>query len=283
MRPRALAVAIGLLGALVVAACSKERIPSAEKDGATGPVGATGASSADAQAKWDEMVPKPEEAPTLPASWTDPTVVAALAERCDFTPTLPLPPNAGDLRRNRFLCAKGATPRAADAGPDLCWPYRAACETRCKGQCESCGRGCVGACATCIQACSAGGSASDCRKACATTCAGCRETCTTKWESCDAADCTREHDACAGRLASLWEKNDCATRCRTYGVCTARCSGPDTGKCLAKCKSAVAPALPACLDKCTSATSPERESCEVKCYESAPCAPALCKDPPGAR
>ena len=59
--------------------------------------------------------------------------------------------------------------------------------------------------------------------------------------------------------------------------------GADTGKCLAKCTTAVAPALPACLDKCAYVVSPEHEMCEVKCYETAPCAPALCRDQPAAR
>ena len=281
MTKRALGVAMGSLGMLVIAACSKERMPAGEKDGASG--ANASASSANVQAKWDEMVPKPEEVPKLPASWTAPKVVAALAERCEYTPMLLLPPNAGDLRPNRFLCAKGSTPREADAGRDLCHPYEYACEQRCKGQCESCGKGCVDACKTCVQPCIDAGSRGDCKNGCATTCAECKESCTTKWESCDAADCTKEHDACAARLTTLWEKNDCATRCRTYGACAGQCSGADTGKCLAKCTTAVAPALPACLDKCASVVSPEHEICEVKCYEAAPCAPALCRDHPAAR
>lgn len=271
---------MGSLCVLGIAACSKERMPAGEKDNAIRPTAS--ASSANTQATWDEMVPKLEEAPKLPASWTDPKVVAALMDRCEYEPMRLLAPNTGDLRPNRLLCAKGSSPPAADAGRDLCRPYEYACEVRCKGQCDSCGKGCVDACKTCVQPCS-DGSRGDCRKGCATTCAECREACSTKWESCNAADCTKEHDACAARLATLWEKNSCATRCRTYSSCAGECSGADTGKCLAKCTAAVAPALPACLDKCAYVVSPAHEMCEVKCYETAPCAPALCREPPAAR
>lgn len=281
MTKRALGVAMGSLGMLAIAACSKERTPAGEKDSASATASSATASSA--TARWDEMVPEPPEAPTLPASWTDPKVVAALAESCEYRPTRPLPPNAGDLRPNRFLCVKGSTPRAADAGRDLCRPYESACEQRCNGRCESCDKGCVDVCRSCAQPCSDAGSHSDCKKGCAATCAGCMESCTSKWESCNAADCSKEHDACAARLTTLWKKNDCATRCRTYSSCASQCSGADTGKCLAKCTAAVAPALPACLDRCAYVTSPEHEMCEVKCYETAPCAPALCREEPAAR
>ena len=272
---------LGVLGiaAFAIAACTKERVPSGDKDR----VSVASTSSANVQARWDEMVPKPEEAPELPASWTDPRVVVALAERCEHRPMRFVPPNAGDLRPNRFLCQTGATPPAADAGRDLCHPYRYACEERCKGHCESCGKGCVDACTTCARPCSDAGSRGDCKRGCAATCAECNEVCTRKWESCNAEDCTKEHEACAARLATLWEKNNCASRCRTYSACVGQCSGADTGKCLAKCTTAVAPALTACLDKCAYVVSPEHEVCEVRCYETAPCAPALCRDQPVAR
>lgn len=98
MTKPALAVAMVLLG---IAACSKERMPAAEKDGASAPT-ASASSASSANARWDEMVPDPQEAPKLPASWTDPKVVAALAESCEYRLMRPLPPNIGDLRPNRF-------------------------------------------------------------------------------------------------------------------------------------------------------------------------------------
>lgn len=256
----------------VAAACTKGRAPAGEKAKDS----SASADSASLQAKWDEMVPKPDEGRKLPASWTDPKVVAALAERCDYAPARPLPPNVGDISLNRFLCRLGPTLSTRDAGRDPCAPYADACEAKCAGACTSCDDVCVGACKACVQPCADG----DCKKSCATSCAVCKEACTTTWEACTAGACSKEHDACTARLTASWAKNGCAKRCEAYGECAARCSGPDPGRCLAKCTAAVAPALPACLDKCAYVASPAHEMCEVKCYETAPCAPALCRDPP---
>lgn len=256
---------IGVGALLLAVACTKGR-DAPEKDRAP-PAPET---SASVQSRWDEMVPKPEEPRRLPASWTDPKVVAALAKRCDYAPARELPGNVGDLTPNRFLCRKGigsSVAQGPDAGRDLCRPYQSACEEKCKGGCLSCDTACVDACKTCVQPCSE--DAGECKQGCATKCAECKEACTTKWETCNAADCAKEHDACTARLRALWEKNDCEKRCATFRACT----GP-------KCETAVAPALSACLDKCAYIASPEHEMCEVKCYESAPCAPALCANPP---
>src|SRR5437879_2550593 len=125
MTKRAIGIATVLLG---VAACAKERVPAREKEKDSSAT----ADSTSVQAKWDEMVPKPAEAPKLPASWTDPKVVAALAKECEYTPARSLPPNVGDLSPNRFLCAKGYGRLVADAGRDLCDPYEYACEEKCK-------------------------------------------------------------------------------------------------------------------------------------------------------
>jgi hypothetical protein len=124
-------------------------------------------------------------------------VIEALAQRCDYTPSRPVPDGVGDLSTNRFACRAGFPARATDAGRDACRPAAAACETRCQDRCVSCDSACVDACAKCAKTC---GEAGDCKTGCATKCAECKEVCTTTWESCHATTCAKEHDACVARL-----------------------------------------------------------------------------------
>jgi hypothetical protein len=238
----ALVLALVLAGP---AACKKEPAP-AEKARDSAPE-----SSASIQAKWDEMVPKPDDPWKLPASWTEPKVIEALAKSCEYAPSRYVPDGVTDLSPNRFVCRAGFRVPAADAGRDLCRPYEAACETHCQEGCASCDKACVDACTTCVKPC---GDDRDCKKGCATKCAECNEACTAAWESCHGTTCAKEHDACVARLAAK---------------CRAKCSA----------RTPVPPSLTACLDKCAYVVSPEHEMCEVKCYETAPCGPPpICKD-----
>jgi len=269
-----------LLGLLVLMACSKERVsPQKPKDAAPPET------SADIQAKWDEMVPKEENPRALPKSWTEPKVIAALTRNCDYKPQFPISAESnwamiGYIGSNRYECHYDRGFTQSDAAVDLCSPYDRPCQDKCKDTCVSCDQTCADACKSCMQPCGASETdAGACKWSCAKTCAECKETCTKTWDACNDGACT-ERDACRARLSATYQKNNCAKRCATYNACAAKCSGESDGACLEKCSAVTAPGYEACAEKCWKLEGPERELCHLKCYETVPCGPDLCKHPP---
>jgi hypothetical protein len=173
---RWLAVTVPLL--LVVIACTRaEKTPPAETpiarpdpaaipDAAVDAPGATSAQARDVNA-WASDWPK---------AWTDPRVVAKLAEDCSFTPVRPraADDSSGYIPPDLFACSLGYS---QSCNPDPCYTPSTACEKSCEGTCGSCGGSCVTSCTTCKSACTDDA----CKKACATTCAECKQTCTRTW------------------------------------------------------------------------------------------------------
>jgi hypothetical protein len=233
----------------------------------------------------DAGPPPPDLRPWLsswPKSWTDPRVVAALAEDCHFAPQAPIVdgrPAFGDTGFGRapdlFQCEVGYEQACV---VDVCLEDRDSCQTGCAGRCTDCGGQCATSCESCKSRCTD----ASCRQACAATCAQCRQDCTRTFDRCATGECAKVHKECSARIVSLYRKSGCAARCASRRACVERCGkAKDEAACNVACDERAAPGYAACSEACFDA-DPEGKlgtvpRCRRRCLEEKPCAQALCE------
>lgn len=270
---------------LVLVACTRtEKTPAADPPGARrDPVLAPDAATA-ATAKAAPERDLSGWVSDWPKSWTDPRVVAALAEDCKFVPKRPMKEGGlaemgGDRAADIFQCTLGYEQSCTI---DPCIIPSSACESKCTATCGDCG----GACATSCTACKGTCNDDTCKKTCATKCGECKQTCTRTMDRCATGDCAKIHAACNGRLRAMWSHGGCVPRCAGHSKCTAACAndGSDAAMlCTERCDDRVSPGFRACNAKCDDLRATANgdgnapELCLMKCYETVPCAPFLCQ------
>ena len=212
-----------------------------------------------------------------PKAWTDPRVVAVLAEDCSFVPVTPQPDRGEQMHpassrpADLFACNLGYE---QSCNPHPCNGPQSSCESGCTGTCQTCGQTCADACSSCKATCRDGA----CRKACATKCAECRQTCTRTMDRCVTGACNRQHVACTARLRAVWNRNGCKARCAAFVACGDSCAtAKDPEACAAGCAARVAPGQKACRAKCEALGDPAAvDACYFACFETAPCATDWC-------
>lgn len=276
-----LAVVLPLL--LIVLACTRaEKTETAaarrEATMADASVGAADAAPRNAPARdlrtWTSDWPK---------GWTDPRVLAALAEDCGFVPVRPriTDDQNGEIPPDVFACSLGYSQSCTI---DPCIVPSSTCEHGCEGACDTCGTSCVASCRTCKDGC---GDGTDCKRACATKCADCKQTCTRTMDRCVTGDCSKVHAQCNARLRAVWAGSNCKARCAVFGKCQAACTGSnDEGACNERCEAKLSPGGKACHDACDALrdTDPKGATmCVAKCFETAPCSSFLCQGWDAAR
>lgn len=273
---------------LVFAACTRaEKAPPAEAPAARPEPAVSALEAPDAGLAAATVKPAPARdlgawASDWPKSWTDPRVVAVLADDCSFVPVRPRSGDQGpgEIPADIFTCSLGYSQSCT---MDPCIIPSSACETKCTGTCDDCGGACVKSCAACKGACTD----ETCKRACATTCGECKQTCTRTMDRCVTGECAKVHEACNGRLRAMWSRSGCTARCAAHAKCNEKCG--DAEACRERCDENVAPGFKACNAKCDELRSraagadgsapdgnaPER--CLLRCYETVPCSPFLCQ------
>jgi len=231
-------------------------------------------------------VPVPAWDDRWPAGWTDPRVVARLADRCDFVPLPPekdpgLPGTDGDV----FACTLTFEQACIT---DDCYEETGICRHDCESRCTSCSAACTTACEPCEAACTDAA----CKRACATKTAACKQSCTRTMDRCDTAGCGKASKDCEVAIEHAWKANHCAERCAVYGPCFAACQPSSTHTdeaatraCVARCDQTMAPGHEECRGRCATAlkagASPaENARCLRRCDETAPCSPSACLSGP---
>lgn len=165
-----------------------------------------------------------QSAPTPPASWSDPRVIAELAKNCAFDPdAIPYEQRkqwTGELypgKRSPLSCALSFDQSCVY---DPCYDEETReCRPRCAKSCHDCGTACAATCETCKRACSD----DNCRIACAKSCASCREGCVRTRDRCATGTCTEQFKQCRQKLKDDWLRKGCANVCRAYLRCQKPC------------------------------------------------------------
>ncbi len=270
----------GLVALLFLAACTKSEktpgpdTPSARRDPAVAPDAGPAAKVATRDlTSWVSDWPR---------SWTDPRVLAVLAEDCSFVPVRPVDPKAahavsGGRSSDIFTCRLGYDQSCT---VDPCLTVSGACEGKCETTCGDCGGGCVTSCNACKTACTDDA----CKKACAATCGECKQACNRTMDRCVSGACAKAHEACGVRLDAMWKRSGCKARCAVFGKCRKKCGDDydDAGMaCRESCEDKVSPGFRRCNAKCddlrtTKPDGDDAELCLLKCYETEPCSATLC-------
>jgi hypothetical protein len=125
-----------------------------------------------------------------PKGWTDPRVVAALADRCDFVP-VPRESDGPDTEANVFACGLYYEQACVVSA---CDEEHTACKHGCESTCTGCAQACTTQCGTCEAACADAA----CRRACAVTTSTCKDGCTRALDRCGSGKCAKTFERCAG-------------------------------------------------------------------------------------
>lgn len=194
------------------------------------------------------------EAGVAIGAWTDPPVVAQLAEDCGFDPM-----KVPEQRREEVF-GSPYVPTSLMCGGDVdqscvydpCFEgVESDCKSSCKKTCSSCDAKCTNDCFACKAQCQDDA----CRRACAPTCAACKQGCLTTEDSCRTGQCADAYRKCRVKLSHDWKANGCAATCATYTPCRDACferseatPGFDSHACTEKCKAKLK--SPCDLDLC---------------------------------
>jgi hypothetical protein len=208
-----------------------------------------------------------------PTSWTDPRVVAALSDACDFAPVPPEDPGAG-TPGNIFACGLEFEQACVT---DDCSDQLVACKHACESVCGGCNAACTTTCGSCEASCKDAA----CRGACAATTATCKQACVRTMDRCSTGGCVKAEATCASSHAKAFSANRCPSRCEAYSKCRRACpSGAGEESCDTACGDALAPGFERCRARCQAspASSVERARCERACGEASPCNPRSCTE-----
>lgn len=264
----ALVVGVGLL------ACTTTQPPAAKPE----PVSVASATSSAAKpgSPAPAKIDTSSWAKDWPKTWSDPRVIDALAQRCDFVPDEPPPPHGGfDTPPNMFRCTIGHN---QSCNPDYCFNVGEGCEHDCTKTCLDCG----GACAKTCESCKARCKDASCTHQCAETCATCKQSCEGALDHCTSAECGKKHAACQKKVQASWRSGGCKAKCTRFQGCTTACDkAKDPDDCRTKCEAQLSPGWKACTDKCDALRDANKEdeagNCLGDCYQTVPCSPFICQ------
>jgi hypothetical protein len=198
--PRSLAVVLLVLAA----ACTQAK--QAPPLGPSGP-------GAPASASIQPDPPAPIEPVT--GAWTDPEVLAQLAQDCHWAPA---------AKRSDWSPFSCETLLEQTCNYDECDAQKDQCLPLCKATCDGCGDDCVKGCDACKSACKD----EACRGTCAARCGTCRQTCLREKDHCASAECGPPFEACGQKLVADWEATPCRELVPKFKVCVDACA--DAGK-----------------------------------------------------
>jgi hypothetical protein len=204
-----------------------------------------------------------------PKGWTDPRVVAALAQHCDYAP----PPR--ELGEDEAFAPEDVFACTLDfqqaCMPNECDDESHACRHACEGVCGSCGAACTKTCGTCEAACKDDA----CRQACAATTASCKDTCTRTMDRCATGSCASSLSRCVEMRGARVKKNRCDAQCKTFNACDDACNDD---RCNARCSEALSPGYKACTDRCTATGGGDVTvaHCRRACSEATACVVSDC-------
>jgi len=171
--------------------------------------------------------------------WTDPNVVAKLAEDCLYVPN---PPETGHAESTPWLCGAGLFHQSCV--PDPCFSIdQGSCEPKCQKGCETCSVACTTGCERCKTSCSDDA----CKHVCAERCAACRQGCIHEQDHCSTAGCAQQYAVCKQKKHAEWMASACPRLCDAYKACVGKCP-PDPASSSSldeKCRKACATPLSA--------------------------------------
>ncbi len=165
-------------------------------------------------------------------SWTDPSLVARLAEDCRWAPAW-LDQSLGEGQsRHPLSCTLEIV---QSCFPDLCFEEdEDTCKPRCVTACGACNAGCATSCETCKSTCTD----ARCKQTCAERCGACRDDCLRAEDRCRTGTCGAAVAACNKKLKADWKKSTCAKVCPRVRECGHNCWGEkDPEPCVERCKA----------------------------------------------
>lgn len=230
---------VSIAAGVLAAACTRPaahsealQVSSSGSPVATASDAALSAAQADAATRADAAAPSLFE--QTATSWSDPRLVALLAQDCDAS--YPVPPDPGEdstdqQARDLFEAWTDPISCSADFVSQSCTfdpcfeGEHDPCKSRCAGGCDDCQVRCRASCTTCRTSC-----ADDaCRLRCATQCAGCLDGCVADRDRCGSG-CSREYAACTQRTAAAFART-CRAPCQT---CARACPDEEMA-CVTRC------------------------------------------------
>jgi hypothetical protein len=183
------------------------------------------AASSVASAASASRAPSPADVPGV--AWTDPSVVAALRDDCNWERPSQSPENPDPLSCDLEFEQSCVPDPCFDEGDQTCRP---ACRSSCTG--------CAGTCKESCRACKTACTDESCKSACSSRCGACRQACVQAKDQCATGTCGQQYKACTKRLAAQWKRNGCLAECPAVSACVQRCfadAGADFGGCSGQC------------------------------------------------
>lgn len=265
------ALAFGLLAI----ACTTTQPPPPAKPEPVAPSAIGPRASASAGSPAPAKIDTSSWAKDWPKTWSDPRVVDALAQKCDYVPEERPPGRGESTPADMFRCTIA---HHQSCNPDYCFGAGDQCEHDCTTSCLDCGGACAKTCASCKSECND----ASCTHKCAETCAQCKESCEGKLDHCNSAECGKKHADCEKKIQASWKRSGCSAKCTRYQSCMPLCDkARDPEKCRETCEAQLAPGWKACYDKCEALRlankDDESTACLGACYETVTCAPFICQ------
>lgn len=189
---------------------------------------------AHADASADARNPTADLLTNIATNWSDPRLVALLAQDCDAS--YPIPPDPGEDSadqealdlfqswRDPLSCSEDFVEQSCTFDPCFEGEHDP-CKARCAGGFDDCQGRCRASCGTCRASCTDDA----CRLRCATQCAGCLDGCVTDRDRCGGA-CSREYAACTQRTVAAF-----ARTCRAPCLTCARACPDERMDCVTRC------------------------------------------------
>lgn len=163
-----------------------------------------------------------------PRSWTDPRVIARLADDCRADVTTVEAKDGIPTQPNQVMTCDGWMFEQACVSDPCLQEDERSCRTECSKTCGTCSSECATTCEACKTRCATGDRA--CREACGASCGKCHGECLAARDRCSSGHCAQVYAECRKVLAAKWKKNRCDDVCTVFVRCADRCSNPPPSK-----------------------------------------------------
>lgn len=223
-----IATGLAFAAALATASCSRSqetpvRDVAPPTTASASPAPATSVAERDAAPR---ALPPIEGPPAR--TWTDPRVVARLAEDCRADVTSVAAEGGMPARPNQVLTCDGWMFEQACVSDPCLHEDERTCRTECSKTCGECQGSCTTSCDACKSRCAKGDRA--CHEACGQGCGQCHADCLAARDRCSSGHCAKVYADCRQALAAKWRKNRCDDVCKVFVRCADRCNNPPPSK-----------------------------------------------------